>query len=377
MGIMGLLSSTTSLISGFTNFGLGTSAVKEIAAANETGSETRIATIANVVRRLVWITGTIGLITTIVLSPWLSQLTFGNHNYTSAFIWISIILLFTQLSSGQLVLMQGMRKLKDLAKANLYGSFLGLALTIPIYYKFRNEGIVAGIIIASGISLITSWFFARRISLSPIKISVRRIFTEGKMMLTMGFAISLSTLLAIGASYIIRVFISRTGSLADVGLYSAGFSLVTFYVGMIFNAMGTDFYPRLSATVQDQTLFRQTINQQAEISILILAPSSIVIVFLVFINWVIILLYSKQFIAINNMNLWASLGMFFRVIIWIMGFLFLVKSDVKIYFWNEFASIIYTLVLNIFGYKFLGLTGLRNFNFCFFFNYHGPGNLNQ
>ena len=58
------------------------------------------------------------------------------------------------------------------------------------------------------------------------------------------------------------------------------------------------------------------------------------------------------------MIIWAALGIFFKVVIWIIGFLFLVKGNIKIYFWNEFFSIIYTLILNLVGYHFMGLTGL-------------------
>ena len=356
MGISGLLTTTTNFISILADFGLGTSAVKDIAAAHATGNETRIATVATVLRRLVWITGLLGTVITLVLSPWLSQLTFGNHNYTTAFIWISCTLLFTQLTSGQMVLLQGMRKIQYLAKANLYGSLLGLIITVPLYYKLGIDGIVPGIIISALISLSLSWLFVRKIEIKPVKVSVARTIAEGKSMLAMGFSISLSELLSVGASYVVRIFISRTGSVADVGLYSAGFSIVTIYVSMIFNAMGTDFYPRLSAVSRDKHLCNQTINQQAEIAILILAP--ILIVFLVFINWVVILLYSVKFISINNMILWAALGMFFKVIIWLFGFLFLVKGNIKVYFWNEFASTIYTLILNLIGYHLYGLTGM-------------------
>ncbi len=364
MGISGLLTNTTNFIGVLADFGLGTSAVKDIAAAHGTGNETRIATVATVLRRLVWITGILGTSITLILSPWLSQLTFGNRNYTKAFIWISITLLFTQLTSGQMVLLQGMRKIQYLAKANLYGSILGLIITIPLYYKLGIDGIVPGIIIASLISLSLSWFFVRKVRIKPVKVSKARTIAEGKGMLTMGFMISLSVLLSVGASYIVRIFISRTGNLADVGLYSAGFSIVTIYVSMIFNAMGTDFYPRLSAVSNNNILCNQTINQQAEVAILILAP--ILIIFLVFIHWLVILLYSTKFAPINRMVLWAALGMFFKVIIWLMGFLFIVKGDIKIYFWNEFASTIYTLILNLIGYHLFGLIGM---GISFFLSY--------
>lgn len=356
MGIAGLLTATTGFITVLTNFGLGTSAVKDIAAAHETGNQTLISTITVVLQRLFWITGTLGTLITLILSPWLSNLTFGNYNYTTAFIWISITLLLTQLSSGQMVLLQGMRKIQYLAKANLYGSLVGLIITIPLYYQFGIDGIVPGIILASLISLFLSWFFVRKLKIEPIKVSRVKTIAKGKNMLAMGFTISLSVLLSVGASYIVRIFISRTGSVSDVGLYSAGFSIVTIYVSMIFNAMGTDFYPRLSAVSHDNTLCHQTINQQAEIAILILAP--ILIGFLVFINSIIILLYSNKFVPINNMILWAALAMFFKVIIWLVGFLFLVKGNIKVYFWNEFSSNIYTLILNLIGYRLYGLTGM-------------------
>lgn len=364
MGIAGLLTTTTNFISVLADFGLGTTAVKDIAAANATGNESRISTVVIVLRRLVWITGIVGTLITLILSPWLSQLTFGNHNYTSAFIWISCTLLFTQLTSGQLVLLQGMRKIQYLAKANLYGSLLGLIITVPLYYILGIDGIVPGIIIASIISLSLSWYFVRKIKITPVKVTTTRTIAEGKGMLTMGFIFSLSVLLSVGASYFVRIFISRTGGVADVGLYSAGFSIITIYVSMIFNAMGTDYYPRLSAVSHDRILSFRTINQQAEITILIIVPT--IIFFLVFIHWVVIVLYSFKFVAINDMVQWAALGMILKAAAWPIGFLFLAKGDIRVYFWNEFASNIYTFTLNLLGYHFFGLTGL---GISFFISY--------
>ena len=57
MGVAGLLTSTTALVGGITNFGLGTSAVRDVAAANESGHSNRISKVVTVFRRLVWITG--------------------------------------------------------------------------------------------------------------------------------------------------------------------------------------------------------------------------------------------------------------------------------------------------------------------------------
>ncbi len=356
MGIIGLLISTTGIISNLTNFGLGTSAVKNIASASASGDQERIEVVVTVIRKMVWITGLLGCLALGILAPWLSLLTFGSREYTLAFVWISITLLFNQLSSGQLVVLQGLRKLNYLAKANLAGSFTSLLVTVPIYYFWRLDGIVPGIIVMSIISLLMSWYFSEKVNVNKAILPAKQTVDEAGDILKMGFMISLNGILVIGVSYIVRIFISRTGSLEHVGLYNAGFVIINTYVSLIFNAMATDYYPRLSAISDDNKLCKLTINQQAEIALLILAP--IIIIFLVFIKWIIILLYSNRFIEVNSMIQWAALGMFFKTIGWSISFIFLAKGATKLFFWNELIANAYILGLNLIGYYFWGLTGL-------------------
>lgn len=356
IGIMGLLTSTIGIISSLTNFGLGTSAVKDIATAYSTSDEKQINIVITAFRRMIWITGLLGLVLTLLLAPWLSQLTFGNKNYTLAFIWLSSALLFSQLCSGQIVLLQGMRKLKLLATVNLAGSTLGLIISLPLFFFYGIDGIVPAIIGTALVSLLISWYFSGKVKNKRIDLSSLQTIKNGKNMLRMGFIISLSSSLSVGFAYVIRVFISRTGGVEQVGLYNAGFAIINTYVGLIFTAMSTDYYPRLSSVAHDNNKCRQTINQQAEIALLILAP--ILIIFLIFINWVVILLYTMKFMAVNGMIYWAALGMYFKACSWSIAFIFLAKGTNKLYFWIELTANILELLLNLIGYHFWGLTGL-------------------
>ncbi len=325
MGIAGLLTSTTGLITGLTNFGLRTSSVKNIAEANGKGNLTKVYIIITVLRRWVWITGLLGALLTLILSPWLSQLTFGNKDYTMAFVLLSVTLLLNQLSAGQQALLQGLRKLQYLAKASVIGSSLGLLVSVPLYYLFGINGIVPAIILSSVTSLALSWYFSHKITFPKIKVSKLRTIAEGKKMLVMGFLISLSGLITMGVGYIVRIFINYTGGIEDVGYYNAGFAIINTYVSMIFSAMAVDYYPRLSSVAFDNLQAKKTINEQAEITILLLSP--LIMVFLVFIHWIVILLYSTKFLPINEMIQWASLGMFFKAASWAIAFVFLAKGD--------------------------------------------------
>jgi len=356
MGIMGLLNSTLGIIGSLTNFGLSTSAVKDIASTNGSNESVEIRKIVTVFRRIVWFTGILGTLTAIILSTWLSRLTFGNEEYSLAFIWISFTLLFNQLSSGQLVILQGLQKLKLMAKANMYGSTLGLIITLPLYYNFGTEGIVPGIIGTSFISLLLSWHFSRKVKVHPIAVSLNQTKIIAKDMLKMGLAISFNTILGTGIAYVIRIYIGKTGSLTDVGLYSAGFMLLNTYFGLVLNAIGTDYYPRLSKVANDNVQMNRTVNETAEISFLVITP--ILIIFLVVIKWVITMFFSADFLPIKDMIYWATLGMFFKSASWAMGYMFLAKSDSKVYLINEVITKAYELIFNVLAYYFAGLVGL-------------------
>lgn len=356
VGISGLLTSTTTLIGNITNLGLSTSAVKDVAAANVTGDSKKIGSVVSVLRRLVWITGLIGTVFTLSFAPFLSELTFGNRDYTFAFVLLSITLLLTQINAGQLVVLQGMRKLQYLAKANMAGVTIALFTSVPIYYVWGLKGIVPAIILSSFMTLFLSWYFSSKVKIETIKVSRKMVFTEGSGMVKLGFFLTLSQLITTGTAYIVRVFISHKGGVEQVGLYNAGFAIINTYVGMVFSAMVTDYFPRLSGIAHDPVKARDTINQQAEVALLILAP--ILSVFLIFINWIVILFYSTKFVPVDSMIHWAALGIFFKAASWPIAYLLIAKGDTKLFFYNELIVNLYMLGLNLVGYLWMGLEGL-------------------
>ncbi len=356
IGIHGLLLSTTGFIGGLTNFGLGKSAIKDVAAAHSTTDINRVSTVVTVLGRLVWITGLLGTLITIILSPLLSQIAFGNKEYTLAFIWISITLLLNQISEGQSVVLRGMRKLKYIARSSLSGALLGLFVSLPIYFIWSLDGIVPAIILTSFASLLRTWYYARKVKLEKVDVTYSNTFFEGKEMLVMGFMLSISGFYVLGKNFGIRAFISNAGGLEQVGLYTAGFAIVNNYVGMVFTAMSTDYYPRLSAIARDNIQTRILVNQQGEIALLILAP--IIMIFIVFITWIVVLLYSDKFLQINRMIQWAAIGTLFKALSWSLAYLFLARGDSKLYLGNELFAGTITLIFHLLGYYLGGLTGM-------------------
>lgn len=356
MGINGLLQSTTQIISSVAGMGLGTSAVRDMSASYASNDEGKFFRTLSVFRRLIWITGIIGLLICLFGSPLWSKLSFGNYDYTVAFALIAVTVLFTQLTSGQTVLLQSTRSFKMIAKAGVIGSTVGLFINIPMYYLWGIKGIVPAIITMSLATLAISTYFAHKIPQKRVGLTTKETFHEGKFMLSMGFFLMLQTIFELICGYIVRIYISNTGSIADVGLYNAGFAIINTYVGMVFTAMGTEYYPRLSTYSNEPEKFNQAINQQIEISLLLTAP--LIAFFLVFGDLAIIILYSKKFLPITWMVIWAILAIFFKAPSWCMAIAFLAKGDTKAFWLNELIAVTLQLILNLLFYHFGGLTGL-------------------
>lgn len=175
-------------------------------------------------------------------------------------------------------------------------------------------------------------------------------------MLVMGVSMSLSGIFATAVAYITRGYIQSVGGVVEVGLYQAGFSIMTTYVGLVMNAIATDYYPRLASINNDNKKCRQAVCQQGEIGIMILAP--LLTICLVFMPFVLKILYSDEFLAANQYISWACLGMLLRLGSWVIGFLFIAKAESKLYIVNELCANSYFLLMYIIGYKYWGLAGI-------------------
>lgn len=356
VGMQGLFTSATQMIQNLTSFGLSQSAIRNVAEANGTGDKTTIGKTVTALRKLVWYTGLLGMVVTILFSPLLSQTSFGDNTYIWSFIFLSVILLINQINAGQRVILQGTRQFKYLAKCTAYGVTVGLIVSVPLYYLWGVKAIVPNLVISSLTSLALSWYYSSKVPVESVQQSTKETFKLGRSMLTMGMTMSLTHFITIASSYILRSCIRYWGGIEAVGLFSAGFLLMSQYTGLVFQAMGTDFYPRLAAVNQDNEKCRQVMNQQGEIGLLLLGP--LMVLCIVFIPIVIRILYSEEFLAVNDYVVWCAVGVIFQMASWAVSYVFVAKAESKLFAINELSVGVYSLALNLLGYYFGGLTGL-------------------
>lgn len=343
LGLMGLYGSIADLAQSIAGMGINASGVRQIAEAAGTGDTERIARAAVVLRRTAVLLGVLGAIALIALSRPVSTLTFGAERHAGSIKLLSATVLFSCLSGGQAALLQGMRRITDLIKMGMLGAASGTTISVLIIYFFRESGIVPSLICGAATSLIASWWYSRKLPIQMPSMNLAQVGHEAAELLKLGFALMASGLMMTGASYAIRVFVLRKLGLEAAGFYQSAWTLSGVYVGVILGAMGTDFYPRLTAAARDNSTCNRLVNEQTHVGILLAAPG--VVATLTLAPLVITLLYSAKFQQAVEVLRWLCLGVALRVISWPMGFIIIAKGARNLLFWSELGwTVVYIAV---------------------------------
>lgn len=355
MGVIGLLQSTLSVISTACGFGISQSAVKDISHGCSVSRDQYSKSIS-ITKKISLYLALFGAITVISLSPFLSQWTFGNSNYTHVYLWLSLVVFFNILSEGQLAILKGSRKLRLLAKSSLWGSVVGLFTSVPLYYWLGEKGIVPSLIVAACAVVVFSWLFVRQVDYERNEISFKKAIKEGREMILMGGSLMYVGFLATLSDYIIRLYISNVDSINTVGLFQAGSMIITSYFGIVITALTTDYYPRISAINENNKLLQREFNKQSEVGLLLVG--ALVIIFMFAMHLLINVLYTKSFSPMILFLEYAILGILFSICSNSLGMILLAKQASKTFFITATIGRVVIVTVSLLFFHLWGLKGL-------------------
>ncbi len=355
MGLMALFNSTVRLISDTTGLGLGMSAVRELSRLYDEEHHKELKSRIELIRSWSLITACLGFVLCVVLSPLINHYTFSWGNHTLHFMLLAPIIALTALSAGELSILKATRKLRRLAEISIYGVLCALATSVPLYYIFGESAIVPSLIIIALSQFIIT--IAYSFHYYPYRVHFdSATFSEVKPMLRLGISFLGAGIMGSGSDFIVRSFLNYEGSLDDVGLYNAGYMITMTYAGVIFSAMETDYFPRLSSVnnnVEERDLL---VNRQLEVSLLLISPLLILLMSLLPIA--LPLLYSDAFLAVLPMVKVAIFAMFMRSLELPVAYITLSRGDSKAFFLLETTYYLLFIMMFWLGYKYAYLFGV-------------------
>lgn len=354
-GLMGVYSAVADMARSLAGMGLQASGVRQIAQAVGANDAQQLARTAVVLRRTVMALGVFGALVMVLLARPISNMTFGHDGHADAVALLSLAVFFRLVADGQGALIQGMRRISDLAKIAVGGGLLGTLASIPLVYHWREDGVVPSLVAVAAVSALLSWHYSRKTVIAPCDWAQSQFKQEAFALLKLGAAFMASGLLMMGAAFVVRLIVLQQVGMAAAGLYQAAWTLGGLYVGFVLQAMGTDFYPRLVGVISQPGDANRLVNEQAQVSLLLAGPG--VIATLTFAAAVIALLYTAEFYAALDALRWICLGMALRVITWPMGYIVVAKNRQLLFFGAEAAWTVVNVGLSWFCVRAFGLVG--------------------
>ena len=354
MGISSLMQSALMPMQQFFSLGLPSSGVKDIAVEAD---PQRKADVVLTFRRLLYTLGVVGSLVMAACSELFSISTFGDTSHAWWFVEMSVALFFFIMASGESTILQGYRRLKALATCNIAGAISGLVCGLPLYYLYGVEGIVPAMVLLAVTSFCFTRYFTNRIRMPRQQQPWTETLARGKGMLTLGAAMMAAVFIGTLTTYYVNTFIRKYGSIPDVGLFQAANIITLQATAFIFTAMGTDYYPNLSAIVHDTKQTRELVEHEGEIVILITAPITVLLI--LFAPLIVSVLLTPKFFVIIPLLRLLAISFISKAFCFPLDYVSMARGDKTFFFWVQgILANVKNFLLLVGGYYFWGLIGL-------------------
>lgn len=355
LGLNAQYMNSAEVANSFTNFGIGFSAVQQLSELFEEGDAEKTRRFVGVIRTWSLLAALCGVLLTLALS-FLAHSWFYPDGELS---WTDILLLCLfvgtlPLEEGECSILKGMRKLHQMAAVESAIAVCTLLLTIPVYYLMGVRGIVLALALVSSAKVLIHMGVTCRLFSYRVHLFSPQVIGAGFKMIGRGIPFMLTAVFGSITTTILFQY-CLNGSDSDIGLYKSAYSLMVTYTGIVFIAFGNDYFPRLSSVNNNRARMNYAINQQVDVSVLLITP--LLIAFVLAMPWVMRLLYSSEFLPAVTMAQCAVFYMFFGAITKPMAYSSLAKGDSLMYL---FVEAVYNLVfvgLMFYGYHRHGLMG--------------------
>ncbi|HEX8555184.1 MAG TPA: O-antigen translocase [Sphingomonas sp.] len=330
VGMVGLLQSLVGTGAATGGLGIPSSGVRQIAEDAASGDEKALTGTRSA---LFW--GSVLLAAIVTFVFWLfgepiAVHVLGDRRQAAMMGWIGLAAGLTILVNAQGALLNGFRRIGDIARVGVYGTLLGTVLGIAVLLIWREEALVAYVVIAPLALVITGVMIARRLPRpSRIALTTKDRWRYWLPLFKLGISFMGASIAGTLMLLIIRSIVGQRLGAAPLGEFSAAWTVSMTYTGFVLTAMAADYYPRLTAAISDPVVANRMVNEQSEIGLLLAAP--VLIGVQAAAPWVIRLLYSSQFDGAVDVLRWQIAGDVLKIIGWPLGFVTLAAGRGRVF----------------------------------------------
>lgn len=343
VGLIGLFNNLLVTGSAVASLGIGTVGTRQIAEAAGRDDPNAVATVRYA---LVWGTLILAVAGTFVF--WLLRGVLATHvladpSLSSDVGWLALGVGLTVIAGSQSALLNGLRRIGDLARVTVYSALVSAAIGCAALMMWGEKGLLVFLLLAPVAKFAFGQLYVAR--LPAVKIPrppLGELGAQWNTLARLGAAFMVAGLAATLGQLAVRAMVQRDLGTDSLGHFEAAWVISMTYIGFVLNAMGTDYYPRLTAAIDNDEAVNRLVNEQSEVALLLAGP-----VFLGMLGlapWVIELLYSARFAEAATVLRWQILGDMLKVVSWPLGFVILAKGNGRTFMFSEtFAMAVFVL----------------------------------
>lgn len=338
VGLIGLMVSLMSTASAVSALGFGSVGTRQVAEASGKGDESAVAAAR---RALFW--GTMGLSLVGAGGFWLlrdllAEQVLHDPGANTKVGWLAIGVALSVASGSQTALLNGLRRIGDLARLSIASGLFSTILGVGALLLMQENGLMIFVLSGPISSFILGHWFANRIGKLKVPATpITVLLQQWRSMAMLGMAFMVSGLVVTVGQLVVRTMVQRKLGAEALGHFQAAWTISMTYIGFVLGAMGTDYYPRLTAAIHDHETARRMVNEQTEVALLLAGPVFLLMEGLA--PWVIHLLYARSFDDAITILRWQIMGDLLKVMSWPMGFITLALGDGRKFMFAESVAI--------------------------------------
>ncbi|MBY6016084.1 O-antigen translocase [Qipengyuania gaetbuli] len=334
IGLMSIYNSLQSSVQQAAGLGIASSGVREIASSR--GQEVMLGRVRQVLFLAHLVQGALAMIAVWILRERLAIWLFGDAARALEVGLVGVAILFALLGSAQTALLQGMRRVGDLGRVTVLGSFAGTVAGLIAVWAMGESGLIWFILVQPIATVLIALRYTRRLPSPEVAaLSFRKTLKVWAPMAKLGSSFMLGGLASAATLLLVRGRIAQELGLDAAGQFAAAWGITMTYVGFLLTAMGADYYPRLTEVIKDRAAAVRMMNDQAQLGLAIGGPVLILLIGLA--PWAITLLYSAEFRPAVTLLQWQSVGNIFKLASWALSFSIIAAARAKTFLATELS----------------------------------------
>ena len=312
--------------------GLQNSGVREIASAR--GEAETLARVRRVLAGALLVQGAVAMALIWLLRERLAVWLAGDASHAAGVGLVGAAVFLTLASGSQLAILQGMRRIGDLARVTIHGALAGTAAGLAAVWFMGMDGLIWFILAQPLAAILVAALYMRRLPpAGGARPGPGEFVKTWWPMVTLGSVFMAGGLVGAATLLLVRGLISRDLGLAATGQFAAAWSMSAVYLGFLLKAMSADYFPRLTEIVHDREAAVALMNDQMQLALALGGPVLLLLIGCA--PWIVELLYSAQFADAVTLLQWQTLGNVFKIAAWPLGFAFVAAARSGVFLFNQ------------------------------------------